>query len=254
MGIVTGLNLIHNKTTSRFFKTERGERAPFIDKLKAKPFKAKALYPLLKPFFDKNKKYKLTLISKNALEIEEIVEEDYLLKDTTYTITKNKKDVCIESDYLTPLLYKLLADFTLKKHDVSIACNGYTYPFFTPETLSNYKNGMYHYVSEIRAIDLYAYCQKIMNDFRGYNEYWKFILFDENFKIEINNYSSDIYEDDEEIAAENEFYCIDIKDSQHSFNSIEKAKELNDGCSYFAKLTYRIALNLIQILTQTSRE
>ena len=43
MGIVTGLNLIHNKTTSRFFKTERGERAPFIDKLKAKPFKAKAL-------------------------------------------------------------------------------------------------------------------------------------------------------------------------------------------------------------------
>ncbi len=230
MGIVTGLDLIHNKTTSGVFKKDSETMLPIVSQLHAKPFTVAELYPKLEEAFKNNTEYTLKRISESELQIEERHNELMTLTYTNYTISEENNSLRIKSRFLTPLFYELLSDYATKGHEVVIDWQG-KHPFFTTKTIKNYKGGHYHYACKVPIKQLISYVSGVFKEFKSHNAFWDITIFHQDFSIEINNYSCAIYEDDASVLPEHQAFCMIINEPQIQFKTIDL--EISEGGSYY---------------------
>ena len=256
--MLTGLDLIHNEITSEMYRIDEAESTSFIKQLNAKPFKVKDLFPLLQAKLTDNTKYRINLLAEDEIEIEEIIDEEYEQECNVYVLSNtSEKGVTITSQYFMPLLHELLSHFALVGKNVHIDCSGDTSYYRTPETFTNGEHRFYHYVRAFGINDLYAGIQEYIDNFKGYTDYWTLTLFDEGFQIELTNNSSNIYEGDTQVAPEDEFYNITIRELLLPLSGLEKAHKIEDNY-YYSRLTYVEVLahtkSLLEALIKTGKE
>lgn len=247
MGIVSSIRLLHNQLHGN-----RRDVFPFVQQLESGPFTVAELYSILQPKLEHHKQFTIKKHAENEIEINEIV-EGYSVCDyeTFHICATGEADVSIKSKFLTPELYKLLSLFTVWEHDVHIAWYG-IHPFLSPRTILNYKEGHYHYACILAVNEIYAYIKDTMHNFKRYNDYWDLTLFHDLLKIELNNYSSAIYEG--ENKPQKEAFSIHINQPQQPLKILKKATSENNGNYYFSKISYGKALKIMNSLLKELKE
>jgi hypothetical protein len=241
MGIVSSLVLLHNQINGAKY----GGIA-FSSLLESKPFTTNELYPILKTALEKDKEYRIKKLSEDNIELVEIVDEEVENEWDTFHISKvGKNDVSIKCNYLNDKLHFYLSHYAVLGHEVHIEWNG-LHPFYNPENFSNYKEGHYHYACIVPQNELFMYVNDIMENFKGYNDYWELTLFHSILGLRLNNHHNTIYED--ENAPENELFGITIIEPAQSIKTIHKANSESDNNYYFQKLRANEVMEIIDDL------
>lgn len=241
MGIVSGISLFHNQ------KAEKENDLPYRQ-LESTPFTIAEFYPLLKSALEKNQNFILKRLSAESLEIEEWVECDIENEENNYELSGDDQgNLVIQSEYFEPLLYKLLAIYTVQGHEVNIEWQG-LHPFYNPETISAYKEGHYHYACLLPIEEMNDYISDVINDFKNANDYWELTLFHDQMRIELNNHCSEIYEDEDQPKKVS--LGISINELQQELTCVQKATSEGKGDHYFTDLNPNEALQIMKDLKE----